>query len=242
MSSVATAVPLAVDSEAMPAIYPIAQQSVRRRRDDLHRQCAGGVSERRRTVLADGQRPLHRAQGGAAVEPRLHSEGRRGHQGLRHFRVTTSSPPTASRLYGQRGERRASARNQATLTGVVPNQTLRFGLPDLRAQRDGQHGVHSARGPHLQHRHETVRRDRTTGVPVTYTVGATSVTDSRHPANSFPGERGRRAGDFHRHHLSAVTFTFDDSANNPVTAEFAYINQFFIDVIAGVTYYIDEAR
>ena len=41
--------------------------------------------------------------------------------------------------------------------------------------------------------------------------------------------------------VSAVTFTFDSSGNNQITAGFTYTNHFFVDVIGGITYYIDEA-
>ncbi len=38
-----------------------------------------------------------------------------------------------------------------------------------------------------------------------------------------------------------MTFSFDSSGNNPVTAAFPYTNHFFIDAITGITYYIDDA-
>ena len=78
------------------------------------------------------------------------------------------------------------------------------------------------------------------GLSVTYTVGATSVTDNRRPANTFPAVVAAPQVSF-TDTVSGVTFTFNDSGNNPVTAEFVYTNQFFIDVIAGVTFYIDQA-
>ena len=39
----------------------------------------------------------------------------------------------------------------------------------------------------------------------------------------------------------SISFSFDSSGNNQVTAAFSYTNHFFIDGIASVTYYIDEA-
>jgi hypothetical protein len=40
--------------------------------------------------------------------------------------------------------------------------------------------------------------------------------------------------------VSGVTFTFEDSTGDPITAAFPYSNDFFVDPIAGATYYIDQ--
>jgi hypothetical protein len=37
-----------------------------------------------------------------------------------------------------------------------------------------------------------------------------------------------------------VTFTFDNSGNNQVSVQFPYTNNFFTDVLTGVTYYVDD--
>jgi hypothetical protein len=76
------------------------------------------------------------------------------------------------------------------------------------------------------------------GSQVTYTLAGTSVTDSRHPADSFQATVTGSQVTF-ADTVSGVTFEFDDSANNPITAEFTYANDFFVDTIAGTTYYID---
>src|SRR5579872_2702695 len=77
------------------------------------------------------------------------------------------------------------------------------------------------------------------GSAVTYTVGASTVTDNRPPkANTFPATVAASQITF-TDTVSGVTFTFDSSGNNPITAEFVYTNQFFLDAIAGTTYYID---
>lgn len=79
------------------------------------------------------------------------------------------------------------------------------------------------------------------GLEVTYTVAGTSVTDSRHPANTFTATVSSSQVTF-ADSVSGVTFTFNNSGNNPITAEFPYINEFFVDAITGTTYYIDQTN
>jgi hypothetical protein len=77
------------------------------------------------------------------------------------------------------------------------------------------------------------------GVNVTYTVTGTSVTDSRHTPVPFVATVTGSELSF-TDQINGVSFSFDDSGNNPITVGFPYTNQFFIDLITGVTYYIDE--
>ena len=42
--------------------------------------------------------------------------------------------------------------------------------------------------------------------------------------------------------VSGVTFTFNNGGDNPVTAEIPYSNNFFLDPVAGMTYYIDTTN
>ena len=76
------------------------------------------------------------------------------------------------------------------------------------------------------------------GLSVMYTVGATTVTDNRHPVNTFAATVSGSQMTF-TDTVSGVTFTFNNSGNNPITVAFAYTNQFFVDVINGTTYYVD---
>ena len=131
------------------------------------------------------------------------------------------------------------ATNQATISGAVNNQTLVFGGSTYTI--DAATGVASIQPAGVTY--NTGTKQFTVpyvGLSVTYTVGATSVTDNRRPANTFPAVVAAPQVTF-TDTVSGVTFTFNDSGNNPVTAEFVYTNQFFIDVIAGVTFYIDQA-
>jgi hypothetical protein len=76
------------------------------------------------------------------------------------------------------------------------------------------------------------------GSQVTYTLAGSNVTDSRHPTDSFGATVSGSQVTF-TDTVSGVTFTFNDSADDPITAEFTYANDFFVDAIAGMTYYID---
>lgn len=78
------------------------------------------------------------------------------------------------------------------------------------------------------------------GTEVTYTLGGTAVTDDRHPSSSFPATFAGSVVSF-TDTVIGVTFNFDSAGNNPVTARFVFVNDFFIDPILGVTYYIDPA-
>ena len=80
------------------------------------------------------------------------------------------------------------------------------------------------------------------GIPVnySYTAGTSSVTDNRHPANTFPATVAGTQVTF-TDIVNKLTFTFDSSGsgNNPVTIGFVYTNGFFTDLITNVSYYID---
>ena len=69
-------------------------------------------------------------------------------------------------------------------------------------------------------------------------MGAASVTDNRHPVNTFPATIAGSQVTF-TDTISNVTFSFNNSGNNPISAAFVYTNNFFIDTITNVTYYID---
>ena len=129
------------------------------------------------------------------------------------------------------------ATNQATLGGTAPNQTITAG--SLVYTINATTSLATLQPAGLAY--NTTSKQFTVsynGVSVTYTVGATAVTDSRHPANSFVATVAGTQLTF-TDTVSGVTFTFNESGNNPITAEFVYTNQFFVDVINGTTYYVD---
>ena len=79
------------------------------------------------------------------------------------------------------------------------------------------------------------------GTAVTYTLSGTTVTDNRHPVNVFTAAKSGNQVTF-TNTVSGVTWTFDDTTAGPVTAEFVYVNDFFADPLAGVTYYVDTTN
>ena len=130
------------------------------------------------------------------------------------------------------------ATNQVTLSGPETNQTLVYGL--LTYSLDTATLLATIQPTGLNYnsaaKQFTVNYN---GLSITYTVGAATVTDSRNPTNSFPATAAASRVTF-TDSLSGVTFAFNDSSNNPITAALACTNSFFVDVINGVTYYIDQ--
>lgn len=131
------------------------------------------------------------------------------------------------------------ATNLATLAGAPPNQTLTAGpltyALDDTLENATIHPAGVTFNTGTQQLTATVD-----GQSVTYTVSATSATDNRHPQNTFPVTVAGAVRTF-TDSAGGVTFSFDASGNNPVTAEFAYSNNFFVDALTGVTYVVDEA-
>jgi hypothetical protein len=80
------------------------------------------------------------------------------------------------------------------------------------------------------------------GLPIVYNVDVTAgtATDNRKPTNNtFTAKASGTVLTF-TDSVSGVTFTFDTAvANGPITVGFLYANNFFIDTITNVTYYID---
>jgi hypothetical protein len=127
--------------------------------------------------------------------------------------------------------------NLATLSGTEPNQTLTAGSLTYALNTTTSQATLQYAGLD----YNTTTKQFTVnynGLSVTYTVGAASVTDNRHPANTFPATVSGSQLTF-TDTVSSVTFSFNDSGNNPISAAFVYTNHFFVDVINGATYYID---
>ena len=76
------------------------------------------------------------------------------------------------------------------------------------------------------------------GGSVTYKLAGAMVTDSRTPTGHFPATISGSTCTF-VDTSSGVTFSFDDSGDNPVTAGFVYENGFFVDATSGTTYLVD---
>jgi hypothetical protein len=79
------------------------------------------------------------------------------------------------------------------------------------------------------------------GSEITYKLAGTQVTDSRHPVNTFAATISATQVAF-TDTVSGVTFTFDSSGSDPVTAEYPYVNDFFLDAITATTYYVNQTN
>jgi hypothetical protein len=79
------------------------------------------------------------------------------------------------------------------------------------------------------------------GNQVTYTLAGTTVTDSRHPVNTFTATVAGPQVTF-TDTVSGVTFSFDTGGASQVTVQYPYANDFFTDAITGTTYYVDQAN
>ena len=134
------------------------------------------------------------------------------------------------------------ATNQATLTGTVPNQTLTAGSSSYTLNSTTATARAQLQGVVFNPTTEQFTLTYSNGIAVTYTLasGSGTVTDNRNPPSSFSYVATGSNITF-TDSVSNVTFTFGQAPNSPVTAGFAYVNNFFIDPIKGITYYIDVA-
>jgi hypothetical protein len=132
------------------------------------------------------------------------------------------------------------ASNQATLSGAAPTQTLAAGtlIYTLNSTAGTADFMPAGLDYNTSTKQFTVLYN---GTSVTYTMNNTSVTDSRVPQSTFLATVTGSQVTF-SDSVSGVTFTFNDSGNNPITVAFPFTNEFFVDVLNGVTYYIDAAQ
>jgi hypothetical protein len=141
--------------------------------------------------------------------------------------------PDGKTVYTVNAVNVVKATDQATLSGsTLTNGTLKYilGSPANFASTEPPGLSFSTAGQSL-----TVSYNGTT---VTYTLSGATVKDNRHPANTFTATRSGSSVTF-TDTVSGVTWTFNDTTAGPVTAELVYVNDFFTDPLAGVTYYVD---
>ena len=234
---VATGVSLAVDHEATPAIYPISAN-----------QFVSGTTIFTVNVPVAYQNaagPIWPMISGRFIVPRAAPLSNlaytvRGANVTKGYVISADDEfsPDGKVIYTGNAVNIVKATNEVTLSGPETNQTLVYGL--LTYSLDTATSLATIQPTGLNYnsaaKQFTVNYN---GLSITYAVGAATVTDSRNPTNSFPATVVASQMTF-TDTLSGVTFTFNDSGNNPITAEFGYTNSFFVDVISGVTYYIDQ--
>ena len=75
---------------------------------------------------------------------------------------------------------------------------------------------------------------------MTYTVGAAGVTDNRATVSAFSATTNGTQLSF-TDTISGVSFSFDQTGNNPISVSFPYQSDFFTDVLTGITFYVYTA-
>lgn len=76
------------------------------------------------------------------------------------------------------------------------------------------------------------------GIALSYSIGAgLAFREDHHPFSLTTSGSQVTFTDS----LSAVTFTFDRSGNNPIVVGYQYQNHYFVDVLNNISYFIDEA-
>ena len=225
---VTTAVNLAVDNEPTPSIYPV-----------LNNQFIVGTTTYTVNVPVAYQNaaagPYWPMINGRFIVPKTEPISSlaytvKGGSVIKGYVISNDDEFSADGnvVYTVNAVNVVKATNQATLGGTAPNQTITAG--SLTYTINATTSLATLQPAGLAY--NTTSKQFTVsynGVPVTYTVGATAVTDNRHPANSFAATVAGTQLTF-TDTVSGVTFTFNESGNNPITAEFVYTNQFFVDV------------
>ena len=129
------------------------------------------------------------------------------------------------------------ATNQVELSGEEPNQTLVAGSSSYAL--DTTLSLASTCLDSLIYDSDagqfTVSYN---GINVTYTVLSKTVLDDRHPMNRFPSSVVAGMQTF-KDTITNVTFTFDPCENSSIKVDFVYTNNFFVDAMDGITYFID---
>ena len=149
--------------------------------------------------------------------------------------------PDGKTLYTVNAVNVVKATNQAQLTGSAPNQTvtldyqgenLSYALTATTATIDPNGVTYNTTTKQFSAIYPVG--------PVTYTVGASGVTDNRKTVSTFPSTVNGNQLSF-TDTISGASFSFDSSGNNPISVSFPYQSGFFIDVMTGITFYVDTS-
>ncbi|WP_434667423.1 hypothetical protein P5W99_38965 [Paraburkholderia sp. A3BS-1L] len=136
----------------------------------------------------------------------------------------------------------AKASNKPQLAGAAPNQTVTFAYngANLSYALDSNAGTATVAASGLSF----VAATRQFSVPyedgpVRFTLSGNTVSDSRGTTPPFPATLNGTKVSF-TDPVTATSYSFDSSADGPVTVIYTYKSQFFIDAINGITYYVDN--
>ncbi len=235
---VATGVPVAVDDQATPVVYPV-----------LNNQFVDGLKTFTVNVpiaYANATGPYFPMVNGRFIVPQTAPISNVGYS-VKGGNVVKGWVVSADDEFSVDGNvvytvnavNVVKATNQAALAGASPTQTLTAGtlsytLDETQSQARIQPAGLNYNSA-AQHFTATVN-----GIAVTYSVTATTATDDRNPQNNFPVTSAGAMRTF-TDTLTGVTYSFDSLASNPITVAFLYTNHFFTDALNGASYYIDEA-
>lgn len=235
---VATGVTVAVDNQATPVVYPL-----------LNNQFIAGSTTYTVNVpiaYVNAAGPYFPMVNGRFIAPNADPISNfaytvRGGSVIKGFVLSADDEFSVDGnvVYTINAVNVVKATNQATLAGAEPNQMLTAGGLTYSLDTNQRKASIQPAGVTFNTGTQQFTAD-IDGVPLTYTVTATTATDDRQPPNTFAVTAAGSQRTF-TDSAAGVTFSFDNSGNNPVTASFVYTNHFFIDATTGVTYYIDQA-
>ena len=234
---ITTAVNLAVDNEATPDIYPVVNNQFETATETYTVNVP--------VAYASSAGPFLPIVNGRFIVPQTAPISNtaytiRGGSVIKGYVVSNDDAFSAdgNLVYTVNAVNVVRASNLATLIGTAPNQTLSASTATYALNSTTSLASTEPAGVTFN----TATQQFTApynGSPVTYTLAGTTVSDNRRPVNAFTVTVSGSQVTF-TDTVSGVTFTFNDGADNPVTAEFTYSNGFFVDAIAGTTFYIDE--
>jgi hypothetical protein len=237
---VTTGVTLAIDSEAQPAVYPV-----------INNQFIAGTAPNAITYTVNvpvaytngASGPYWPMVNGRFIVPQTAALSStaysvRGSSVIKGYVISDDDQfsPDGNVVYTVNAVNVVKATNQSTLNGTTLKAgalTYTLGAPaGFASTQPAGLSFDKANGSFIA---------SDNGSSVIYKLSGTAVTDNRHPVNTFAATVAGSQVSF-ADTVSGVSFTFDDSGNNPITAEFPYTNNFFVDGITGVTYYLDTTN
>ncbi|HZQ43465.1 MAG TPA: hypothetical protein VFA99_09440 [Acidobacteriaceae bacterium] len=149
--------------------------------------------------------------------------------------------PDGKALYTINDVNVVKATNQAQLAGAAPNQTVTLPYQGTTLSYALTATTATIQPNGLTYNSATKQFSVTyPNGAVTYTVGASGVTDNRKTVSTFPSTVNGSQLSF-TDTISGASFSFDSSGNNQISVSFPYESDFFIDVLTGITFYVDTA-
>jgi hypothetical protein len=210
---VATGVSVAVDDQAIPAVYPV-----------LNNQFIAGPRTYTVNVpiaYSSAAGPYYQMINGRFIVPNADPISNvaytvRGGSVIKGYVISADDEFSidGNVVYTINAVNVVRASNQAALAGAEPNQTLTAG--GLTYALDPVNGFASMQPAGVTYNTGTQQFTATVnGAPVVYTVGAATATDDRHPQNTFPVTSAGTQRTF-TDSASGVTFTFTVEATIPL--------------------------